>query len=74
MCGDPREIWRGYQVPLTPPKVLGKATYGGVGGRVLHRTLLRGERHDSGGTTFTQHIQRGSVSSGPPLGIHGGGR
>ena len=74
MPGDPGGVWYGDQGPLPPLKLIGEATDGASGGRVLRGTLLTGERCDSGGTTFAQHIQHGSEISGLPLEIPGGGR
>ena len=74
MTGNPGGIWIGDQGPLPPMKVLGEATYGGASGRVLCKTILRGERCDTGGSNFSQHTQCGGVSSGPSLGISDGRR
>ena len=71
MHGDLVGIWCGDQGRFNYLKLLGEATDGGAGGRVLCKTLLWGESRDSGGTTFDQHIQRGGGSSVTPLGIHG---
>ena len=53
---DPGGIWSGTQGPLPPTHVLGEATDGGVGRRIIQRTLQWGERCDTGGPDFTHHI------------------
>ena len=74
MTRDPGGIWRGSQRPPPPWKVLGETPDGGAGGGVLHITLIRGERLDSGTHTISHHIQCGGGFSGPPLGIICGGK
>ena len=41
MPGYNRGLWRGAQVPLTPPTVLVEAEDGGAGGKVIQNTLRR---------------------------------
>ena len=55
-------------------RILVEAPYGGTGGRVLHITLLNGERRYVGGTAVAHHLQYGVVRSGTPLVIPDGGR
>ena len=71
---NPGVIWRGAQVPLSFPQILGKAPYGGNGGRVLRINLLRGERRDTGGPTVAHHLQYSGGFSGLPLGVFDGRR
>ena len=66
-------IWRRAQGPPPPPHVLGEASDGGAGGRVLQRTLLRRERRHPGRPTVAHHLQCGGGRGGLPLGILSGG-
>ena len=69
MPGDPEVIWCGTQGPLPPLQVLGAASDGGVGERVVRIILTLRKRRDTGGPTFTNHIQCGGGCGGPPLGV-----
>ena len=73
MTGHPGGIWCGAQGPLPPLQVLGAAEDGGTGGRLLHRTLPRRYRRQSGRPTFTHHLQCGGGLGVTPLGVLGGG-
>ena len=66
-------IWCRSQGPPTPTQVLRAASYGGVGGRVLWRTLPRRERRNTRGSTVSHHLQCGGGHDGPPLGVLGDG-
>ena len=69
----PGGIWRGDQGPPPPPQVLGAAEDGGIGGRLIWRTLPRIERRHSGRTTVSHHLQCGGGCGGPPLRTPDGG-
>ena len=73
MPRHPGGIRCGAQVSPPPPQVLVEASDGGVGGRLLRITILRRERRDAGGTTFSHHIQYGGGRIGLPLGVIGSG-
>ena len=74
MPGNLGGIWLGDQGPPPPLQVLGEDPYDGAGRRVLRRILLQVERHESGGTSVTYHLQCGDGYSGPLLGIPDVGR
>ena len=64
-------VWA--QGPPPPQQVLVVSLDGGVGGRVIWRTLPRRERRYSGQPNAAHNLQCGGEHGGPPLRILGGG-
>ena len=69
----PGWIWSASQVPPPPLQVLGEASDGGSGGRVLRRNLTQIDRCHSGQPTIAHHLQIVGGRGGLPLVILGGG-
>ena len=68
----PGGIWHWAQGPTPPPQVLGAASDGGAGRRVLRRNLPQRERHETLRPTAAHHIKCDGGYSCPPLGVLGG--